>query len=309
MPLSTAAQGLLDQMTAHAPDWKTISPLDFRAMSAAMVRPPEAADRVVTQDLDADGVPVRLFRRDDAEQSEPVLLFLHGGGYIACSVDSHARLCSRLARLAGCAVVSVEYRLAPEHVFPAAVEDADRALAWLAREAAGLGLDPARIAIGGDSAGGSLATVAARHALAQGGPALVAQLLIYPGTDLVLETESRRLFSDGYFLDSDFSKLCINAYVPEAADRTHPDVSPLRADSLAGLPPATILTAECDPLRDEGEAYADRLRAAGVPVDYRMYPGTFHGFASMFGILPEADAALADAAAALASAFQGSKPQ
>lgn len=305
MPLSPAAQAMLDQMTAHAPDWKTITPLEFRAMSAAMLQPPDAEDRVVTRDLDADGVPVRLFRRAEAnDDQEPVLLFLHGGGYIACSVDSHARLCSRLARLAKCAVLSVEYRLAPEHIYPAAVEDGWTALTWLAREAASLGLDPARIAIGGDSAGGTLATVAAMRARDAGGPPLVAQLLIYPGTDMVTETESRCLYSDGYFLDSDFSRLCLDAYAPEPIDRADAGLSPLLAESLAGLPPAVILTAECDPLRDEGATYAERLRAEGGRADYRMYPGTFHGFVSMFGMLAEADAAVGAAAAALKVAFE-----
>jgi len=306
MPLSPIAQALLDQMTAHAPDWKSIGPLDFRAMSATMVQPADPADHVVTRDLDADGVPVRLYRRAEAEggrEAEPVLLFLHGGGYIACSIDSHERLCSRLARLANCAVVSVDYRLAPEHVFPAAVEDGSTALAWLAREAAALGLDPDRIAVGGDSAGGTLATVAAIRARDEGGPRIVHQLLIYPGTDLVGETESERLFARGYFLDADFAELCIAAYLPNAADRAHPWASPLHTPSLANLPPATIFTAECDPLRDEGEAYTERLRAAGVAVDYRMCAGMFHGFASMFGILPEADQALDHAAARLTDAF------
>jgi len=303
MPLSPIAQALLDQMTAHAPDWKSIGPLDFRAMSATMVQPADPADRVATRDLDADGVPVRLYRREEAEDGEPVLLFLHGGGYIACSIDSHERLCSRLARLTGCAIVSVGYRLAPEHVFPAAVEDGSTALGWLARTAASLGLDPDRIAIGGDSAGGTLATVTAIRARDGGEPALVHQLLIYPGTDLSGETESQRAFASGYFLDADFAELCIAAYLPDAKDRLHPWASPLRTGSLAGLPPATILTAECDPLRDEGKAYAGRLDAAGVAVDHRMYPGVFHGFASMFGVLPEADQALADAAARLAGAF------
>lgn len=306
MPLSPIAQALLNQMTAHAPDWKSIGPLDFRAMSATMVQPADPADRVVTRDFDADGVPVRLYRPAEAEgerEAEPVLLFLHGGGYISCSVDSHERLCSRLARLARCAIVSVDYRLAPEHVFPAAVEDGWSALRWLARKATDLGLDPDRIAIGGDSAGGTLATVTAIRARDEGGPALVHQLLIYPGTDLAGETESRRAFGKGYFLDADFAELCIATYLPDAAGRTHPWASPLHTPSLEGLPPATIQTAECDPLRDEGKAYADRLTAAGVAVDYRMYPGMFHGFASMFGLLPEADQALSDAAARLADAF------
>ncbi|WP_025291678.1 alpha/beta hydrolase [Sphingomonas sanxanigenens] len=304
MSLTPAARAMLDQLTAQKIDWSRIGAVEFRQMSAAMAQPADPADGVETRDLEADGVPVRLYRRTEAgDAPEPVLLFLHGGGYIACSIDSHERLCSRLARLAGCTIVSVEYRLAPEHVFPAAVDDAWTALNWLAREAVALGVDPARIAVGGDSAGGTLATVAAIRARDAGGPGLVHQLLIYPGADLVEQTESRRAFAEGYFLDADFSELCLNAYLPRREDRAHPWVSPSRTASLAGLPPATILTAECDPLRDEGRDYGLRLRAAGVAVDGRTYPGMFHGFVSMFGVLPEADAAVADAAAALAQAF------
>jgi acetyl esterase len=209
----------------------------------------------------------------------------------------------RLARLGECAVVSVDYRLAPEHKFPAAVDDALTALRWVAAHGKGHGLDTTRMAVGGDSAGGSLATVAALRKRDEGGPELRHQLLIYPGTDLTGETESEKLFANGYFLDADFAELCVKAYITDAADRAHPWASPLLATDLSGLPPATIMTAECDPLRDEGKAYAERLKASGVKTGYTEYPGVFHGFASMFGILPEADAAVAAAARALREAF------
>ena len=178
MSLAPAAQALLDHMQAQPIDWGTMTPQAFRAMSAAMVQPADPGDRVSGVDLDAGGVPARLYRPDGFEGVLPVLIFYHGGGYIACGIESHERLCHRLARLAGCAILSVEYRLAPEHAFPAAVDDAWTSLCWLAEHAAEQGLDPRRLAVGGDSAGGTLATVAAIRARDAGGPPLVHQLLI-----------------------------------------------------------------------------------------------------------------------------------
>ena len=303
MPLNATSSAILAHLNASAPDMSAIGPVEFRAYSAAMVQPADPADRITTQDVDADGVPVRIYRRAEAGAAEPVLVFYHGGGYIACGIESHDRLCHRLARLAGCAIVSVEYRLAPEHVFPAAVDDALTALRWVAAHGANHGLDTSRIAVGGDSAGGTLATVTAIRARDEGGPAIRHQLLFYPGADMVGETASAREFGQGYFLDKDFSELCISAYIADPADRAHPWASPLRAADLSGLPPATIMTPECDPLRDEGHDYAHALRAAGVPVSYTVYPGVFHGFVSMFGVVAEADQALNDAAAALATAL------
>ncbi|HEY4547043.1 MAG TPA: alpha/beta hydrolase [Pedomonas sp.] len=304
MKLSASAQALLDQMMEQMPDWGSLSPLEFRVMVAAAISPADPADRVARCDFDAGGVPVRLYRREEAPAThEPVLLYLHGGGYIACSIDSHERFCSRLARQAECAILSVDYRLAPEHVFPAAVEDAWTALNWLVAHAGNLGLDPRRIAVGGDSAGGTLATVAAIRARNAGGADIVHQLLIYPGLDLASETDSKRLFARGYMLDAEFSEVCLSAYVPARSQRSHPWASPLRTPCLAGLPPTTLLTAECDPLRDDAFAYAARLEDAGVAVDHRLYRGMYHGFAAMFGVLPEADEAMADAAASLRRAF------
>ncbi|WP_380872062.1 acetylhydrolase [Sphingomonas sp. DBB INV C78] len=303
MPLNATSSAILNHLNASAPDMKAIGPIEFRAYSAQMVQPADPGDRIVTQDVDADGVPVRIYRREEAGDAEPVLVFYHGGGYIACGIESHDRLCHRLARLAECAIVSVDYRLAPEHVFPAAVDDALAALRWVATNGAHYGLDISRLAVGGDSAGATLATVVAARARDEGGPAIAHQLLIYPGTDMVGETASAREFAQGYFLDKDFSELCISAYVRDPADRAHPWASPARAADLSRLPPATVLTAECDPLRDEGRNYAQSLRDAGVPAAYTDYSGVFHGFVSMFGIVAEADQAVDDAAAALKKAF------
>ena len=305
MPLTPIAQGMLDYFNSNPVDWKQITPQQFRVQSAQMEQPADPADNVVWKDEDADGVLVRIYRRTEAQDPQPALVFYHGGGYIACGISSHERLCSRLARMAECAVVSVDYRLAPEHVFPAAVEDAFTALKWVAHHGAEYGLDVKRLAIGGDSAGGTLATVSAIRARDSGGPALLHQLLIYPGTDVTGETESEKLYRSGYFLDSDFSELCLNAYIPNKADRAHPWVSPLFTKDLGNLPPATIITAECDPLKDEGKEYAVLLNGAGTQATLTDYAGVFHGFASLFGMLPEADQAVAQSAKALKAAFKG----
>lgn len=303
MPLNEISAAILAQVNATAPDMKAITPQEFRAYSDAMMQPADPADRIATEDIDAGGVPARIYRREEATGSEPVLVFYHGGGYIACGIESHDRLCHRLARKGACAIVSVDYRLAPEHVFPAAVDDAYAALRWVAENGARHGLDTGRIAVGGDSAGAALAAVTAIRVRDEGGPALRHQLLIYPGVDMTADTPSLREFSKGYFLDEEFRELCLSAYVPDRADRAHPWASPLRADDHSRLPPATVITGECDPLRDEGRAYAEKLKAAGVATGHTDYPGVFHGFVSLFGLVPEADAAIDEAAAALRGAF------
>ena len=240
---------------------------------------------------------------EEAGAAEPVVVFYHGGGYIACGIDSHERLCSRLAQLGACAVVSVDYRLAPEHVFPAAVDDALTAARWVAENGAQYGLDTTRMMLAGDSAGGTLATVTAARIRDEGGPAIAHQLLIYPGTDMVTDFPSAREFGEGYFLDRDFSELCLNAYLPDPADRAHPWASPSRAANLSGLPAATIMTAECDPLRDGGRLYARQLQDVGITAEYIEYPGVFHGFASMFGTIAEADQAVEKAGEVIRRTF------
>ena len=303
MPLNETSSAILAFISANMPDMGTVTPEAFRAYSAQMVQPADPADRIAMQDVDAGGVPARIYRREEATGAEPVLVFYHGGGYIACGIDSHERLCARLARLGECAVVSVDYRLAPEHAFPAAVDDALAAARWVAEHGADHGLDTGRMMLGGDSAGGTLATVTAMRIRDEGGPAILHQLLIYPGTDMTGDYPSTREFAKGYFLDAEFTELCLSAYLPDAADRAHPWASPALAEKLADVPPATIITAECDPLRDGGRVYAERLRAAGVSAEYVEYPGVFHGFISMFGTIAEADQAVAKAAEVLRDTF------
>ena len=231
----------------------------------------------------------------------PILVYYHGGGWIRGDLDTHDDVCRYLCHRAGCLVASVDYRLAPEHRFPAALEDCDAATRWMAENAARLGADPARLAIGGDSAGGNIACGVTLKARDRGGPAICFQLLIYTATDLAGETESKRLYSSGYLLDS--MPFYVASYLGPEGNAAAPLASPLLAPDLSDLPPALVLTAGFDPLRDEGEAYARRLEAAGVPTDYRCHESMIHGFVSITGLIENAEAGLADAAAALRAAF------
>ena len=244
----------------------------------------------------------RLYRPEAAGANKPpLLIYLHGGGWIRGDLDTHDDVCRYLCRHAGVVVASVAYRLAPEAKFPAPVDDAYAALEWLAREAGRLGADGGRLAIGGDSAGGNIACAVTMLARDRKGPKIGFQLLVYPVTDLASDSESKRLYSKGYLLNS--MPFYINSYVRAEADKRNGLASPLRAADLSNLPPAFILTAGFDPLRDEGEAYAERLRQAGVPVTLKRYESMIHGFVSITGLLPSAEVGLADSAAALREAF------
>lgn len=227
------------------------------------------------------------------------LVFFHGGGFVIGDLDTHDDLCRCLANGSGCRVVSVDYRLAPEHPFPAAVEDCFAATKFVAEHAADFGIDPKRLAVGGDSAGGNLATVVAQLAKA-GGPPIAFQLLIYPVTQLgAPDTPSMRDNAKGYFLEKDGMDWFTRCYAPDKAHRSDPRLSPLLCTDLAGQPPAYVITAGFDPLRDEGKDYADKLDAAGVPVTHVNYPGMVHGFFSMRSLIPKAREAVSAAAAAL----------
>ena len=207
-----------------------------------------------------------------------VCLYFHGGGWVLNNIDTHDDLVRRLAAASGCVFVSVDYRLAPEHKYPAAIEDGYAALQWVAQNAAELNVDPARIAVCGDSAGGNIAAVLCLMTRDRGGPPIKAQVLIYPITDCDFDRPSYRDNADGYFLTAQQMKWFWNHYVSSPEQMLEPYASPLRAASLSGLPTATILTAEFDPLRDEGEAYAFALSSAGVPVTQHRYDGLIHAF-------------------------------
>jgi acetyl esterase len=252
-------------------------------------------------------IPVRVYRPSLAADL-PVLMYFHGGGFVICNLDSHDRECRSLANASGCVVVSVDYRLAPEHKFPAAVEDAYSTTCYVAEHAAEFGIDPNRIAVAGDSAGGNLAAVVALMARDRKGPSLKFQLLIYPLTDVLDDSPSMREYGENHFLTRDLMDWFMEQYFATDADRQSPQASPLRAADLRGLAPAMIITGECDPLRDQGEAYADRLRSAGVPVVLKRYEGMIHPFVSLAGIVEGGRLAIDEAAAAVRQALTVTAP-
>ena len=227
----------------------------------------------------AGGLPARIYRAEGTPSPEPVLVFFHGGGWVIGGIDSHDATCASIAADSGVTVISIDYRLAPEHKFPAAVDDAFGATVWVAEHAAELGVDPQRLAVGGDSAGGNLAAVVALLARDDGGPAIAYQLLVYPATD---HTQTHPSIKEngalGYVLGVDTLEWFREQYLGGAGGFDEWRASPLHAHRFDDLPPAFVITAELDPLRDEGEAYAERLRAAGVPTRLERAPGMCHGF-------------------------------
>jgi acetyl esterase len=236
-----------------------------------------------------------------APVSEPLpgLIYFHGGGWVFGDLDTHDGVCRMLASDAGCRVIAVAYRLAPEHAFPAAVEDSYAAASWLARHASEFGIDRSRMAIGGDSAGANLAAVVCQRAKKIGGPDLALQVLLCPVMDMSIETPSRRDFAEGFLLDKATLDWTLRHYCPSDLDLKDPRISPLHGADFRGLPPTHIHTAEFDPMRDEGRAYADRLERAGVKVNYTCHGGMIHNFYGMAGVIPYARTAMASAGAAI----------
>jgi acetyl esterase len=307
--LDPEARALLEMMEAEgAPPLESLDPIEARANRtrpmAMMGGDPEPLGRI--EDISIPGPAASLPARIYAAASgglRPGYIYFHGGGFVFGNLDTHDAVCRSLAKQSGAVVVSVDYRLAPEHKFPAAVEDCYAAVTWVAANAERLGIDAQRIAIGGDSAGGNLATVVAMRCRDAGGPPLVAQILVYPVTDLSSQdTPSHRECGQAYFLTSAAMSWFNGHYLPSKDLARHPEASPLLAPNLADLPPALVITAEFDPLRDEGEAYATRLREAGVPVTVSRYPGMIHGFVSMHGVLSGGRRAIHEAAEFLQSA-------
>ena len=292
MPLDPQAEAFLKQAAdAGAPPLESLpvpQAREFLRTLFAPQEPREPVKKVEDRVIDAGGVklPVRIYTPEGSGPL-PILVFFHGGGWVLGDCESYDTPCRALANGAGCIVVSVEYRLAPEHKFPAAPEDCYAAAVWTVRNAATLGGDPARVAIGGDSAGGNLTAVVAQMARDRGAPPLVLQVLIYPVTNCALDTASYRANADGYLLTKGAMEWFWNHYTREQSDGTKPYASPLRASNFANLPPALLITAEYDPLRDEGAAYGAKLRAAGVKVVHSDYPGMIHGFFSLAHILSQ----------------------
>ncbi len=306
MPLDPEVREYLDRLAAAGvPPVTELTPAEARrnteAAAPGLFGTVEPIGAVVERTLPGP-IRVRVYEPPGDERDRGVLVYFHGGGFVTGSLDSHDGVCRALAAATPCVVVAVDYRLAPEHRFPAAVEDAWAATAWVAEHAASLGADPARVAVGGDSAGGTLAAVVALRARDRGLP-LALQLLVYPVCDLACDTASYRELADGYGLTAAAMAWYRDRYLGPAGDPADPEASPLRAPDLADVAPALVLTAEYDPLRDEGEAYAQRLRAAGVPVTLVRYDGLIHGFYRMPAAIGRAREALGASAAALRSAL------
>jgi acetyl esterase len=262
------------------------------AWIAAGPRPIEVAE---VRDLTAAGLPARLYVPDEPGPN-PLLVYFHGGGFVAGDLETHDAPCRVLCRHGGVRVLAIDYRRAPEHPFPAWVEDALAAYDWARAHAAELGADPARIAVGGDSAGGNLATVIAQ-ARRDAPPAL--QLLLYPSVDVTGPRRSHELFAEGFFLTSALVDWYAGHFLPEGSDASDPRRSPLLAPDLSGLAPAIVITCGFDPLRDEGEDYAARLREAGVPVLAHRFRGMFHGFINSVGASPACRGAITEVAGML----------
>ncbi len=247
-------------------------------------------------------VPIRLYRPAGAADTAllPVLVFFHGGGFVVGDLETHDTLCRKLCNRGGFAVLAVDYRLAPEHPFPAAMDDAYAAIEWAAAHGGDYGFDGGRMAVGGDSAGGTLSAVSCLAARDNGGPEIAFQALLYPGTDMTYNEGSRQDLGDGYILDRASMAYFYRHFMAEAADRTDWRASPMKAGDHSGLPPALVLTAGYDPLKDEGLAYAEALNAVGVEANYSCYNGMLHGFLTMDGVIDMADEAIDEVAREIA---------
>lgn len=285
MPLDPDAQqalAVLNQVMAAPIESMNIEQL--RAVMGAGGPAPASIPvaRVETFEIAGPAGPLRVRLYADCDESAPTLLFFHGGGFVLGSLDTHDGLARELVHRSGWSLLSVEYRLAPENHYPAALDDCYAALVWATgAEAGAKGIDGRRLAVGGDSAGGNLAAAVALAARERAGPAIAHQLLIYPVIDHDFDTPSFHENAEGYLLTRSATMFYWDQYLGRDGDRTDPLAAPGRASDLGGLPPATVITAEYDPLRDEGESYAARLKAAGVPTELVRYPGVFHGFVSI----------------------------
>ncbi|MBM3769976.1 MAG: alpha/beta hydrolase [Acidimicrobiia bacterium] len=310
MPLDPIAAGLLKQLAdANMPPLNQMSPVDARVAAQgfrALSGDPEPVAEVVDLTIPGPGgpLPARVYTPTGAAGGRlPCLVYYHGGGWVFGDIEGVDAINRAVANRAGCKVLSIEYRLAPEHKFPAPLDDCYAALTWVAANGPQVGVDTTRLAVGGDSAGGNLAAAVTLRARDERGPALRYQVLVYPVTDHDFGTVSYRENGDNYLLTRDMMQWFWNHYLSDAAEGHQALASPLKAGSLAGLPPALVITAEFDPLRDEGEAYAARLKDAGVRVRQKRFAGQIHGFWQMVGVFPTALEAAGDVAADLKVAF------
>jgi acetyl esterase/lipase len=324
MPLDPQAQKLIETLDAlDLPVAGIAAPAELRRSlrerSAGLPREHVASVRDHRVPVQGGEIVVRVFTPRLTAQSVgtmagspgnrstgsplPVMVYFHGGGWVVGDVDTHEAICRTLANAASCVVASVDYRCAPEFRYPTAAEDAHAATCWIAEHAGELGVDARRLALCGDSAGGNLAAVVPLMARDRGGPRVALQVLVYPVTDCDLDTPSYRENATGYILTREGMCWYWDQYAPGLAERREPYASPLRASSLAALPPALVITAEYDPLRDDGELYARRLAEAGVPVTLSRYPGMVHSFFRLTNVMDAARAAVREVADALEKAW------
>lgn len=311
MPLHPQCKAVLDAMAAQGgKPIEECTPKEVRASRAqnaeamaALAGPEQPVTRVEDRTVPGPGgpIPVRVYW-PTVGRTLPVLVYLHGGGWVFGNIGSVDRTCRALTNAVGCVVVNVDYRLAPEHKFPAAAEDAYAVISYVAAHPQEFSADLKRIAIAGDSAGGNLATVACLMARDRGGPKIIFQLMVYPVIDYDCNRPSITE-NDGYLLTRAVMKYFWNHYASSPEEARQPYASPINAENLGGLPPAMVITAECDPLRDQGEAYARRLQEAGVPVTVKRYAGAIHVFFQMGAVIDSGREAVSDAAAALRQAF------
>jgi len=308
VPLDPQIQAMRDQRERdNVPPLYTMSLTEARAADLASIRAgggePEPVHEVTDLTIAGPGgaLPLRLYR-PAGERPLPALLYFFGGGWVLGTVDTADGVSRSLANSSGALVAVAGYRLAPEHRFPAAADDCYAAVRWVAEHAEEIGADPARLAVGGDSAGGNLAAGVALRARADG-PALAGQLLVYPNTDQLADDPSMRAADDPFLFNRHSVDWYRRHYLANPGDAANPLASPLRAQSLAGLPPALVITAEFDPLRDQGEAYARRLAREGVQVELSRYPGMAHGFFTMIGTVDASRAAIEQAASRLREWF------
>jgi len=303
--LAPEIRALLEGMAAQGgPAMETLPVAEARKGSADIAQLAGSAEEVGrVEDREIPGrsgrIRVRIYAPTGAGPF-PGVAFFHGGGWVIGDLDTHDNICRAISRRADAVVVSVDYRLAPEHAFPAALEDCLDATRWMAENAAALAIDARRLVVAGDSAGANMATVVATHARDAGHPGVALQVLVYPVTNLSgFDTASHREFAEDHFLTRSLMQWFTSLYVPRQADRTKPEASPAFAADLHDLPPTLVITAECDPLRDEGEAYAQRLREHDVAVTLTRYDGMIHPFLNFMGVTPGAHKALDQIAAAI----------
>ena len=311
MPLDPQAKQVLEQIAALGlPANHLVSPSQARVNMKSRPRAagPEVS-RVEDRLIPGPGldIPVRIYTPTGSGPF-PILVWFHGGGWVVGDLETADPTARHLSVGAKCMVISVDYRLAPESKFPGAADDSYAATVWAAQHATRLNGDASKIAVGGDSAGGNLAAAVALMARDRGGLSLTFQLLVYPVTARDFDRSSYRQNAEGYGLTLDAMRWYWDHYLQHPEDASNPYAAPLVAENLKGLPPALVITAECDPLRDEGEAFAKRLQAAGVPTTYSLYDGMIHGFFGMTAVLDKGKQAVAEACAALQQAF-AAKPQ